>query len=398
MESTQPQFVIRVRQSRTDGRFERFDLTEALNDAPIDQVQEMYVCEESMKTFVFEMFGDRLREAGYVEENAIVYGRIRESYDRGLTAYLFWRIKEYVKDERERAEKALTAYDEAGGQFYVERGGVPNLCVNVKVYENIDAPPEFKDDEEKFNMVCEWERDDFWNSDLENERVSSGGEHPFPKTFSAGRSGGYVIFDGHTDAGKAYRAWVTGDTDDAVMEWDSTVDLTEPTQDSDILLDAYDDMAKLFESATNWVEFVNACKEDRIKNVRGERLDWLQLHIDNERYEFFDYDNCTITADDGEYTISWPQHRREFDDAGDWVDCDENDEGAMVFMMSIPPVEMAPGVFSPGVGPVQSAGFHKWVPAGPVTFGFTVNRETLVEILAPEIVSARSALAALGGK
>ena len=258
-------------------------------------------------------------------------------------------MNDEIKEARKRAENALKAFDAVGG--IMRRGGGKHyLALNVKCYDSVEVP-EFKDDEALMQQVYEWEAHDFWNFDFEDVENHDKyfGEQDLPEIGSIGRSGGHLVFMGTERAADSFRVYGSGTIEDALCEMES-IDANDPDEDPQIISDAYESLAEYFESATKWVEHVKVVMMGRIKNILGEHKEWIELHIENLRYELFDIGSATIIGQgDGTFQVAWPEHARKFKDSD-----------------------------------------------GEETFSFNVDKETLIDMLAPEVARAAGLLSSVG--
>ena len=317
----------------------------------------------------------------------------------------FLKYPELV-EARERAENAIIAFDKVGDVRCTNRGYGPyHLCVNVKVNEYpLDCAPEIREDMEErwYDHQLEY----FWHIDFDGDCIAPDNcNHEFPKFFGDGRNGGYFCFDGVESkrGGPAFRAYKQesnwhggsqeptpeGNIDIALTQYDDVVDPFEWAPDTDDkevleeyvqpLIEAYTEMAEVFESATMWAEVVQSQKEYRLRCYTGKEHYALESLADSEMYEFFDFNNCTIVTDGDKTTVSWPQHKRQFKDVGNWVECAEGDEGALEHGTS----DKKP----PGTNI-----YKKFVQGEPKVLSFTMPRDELLEQLNEDLADAVRAI------
>jgi hypothetical protein len=310
-------------------------------------------------------------------------------------------------EARERAENAIIAFDKLGATRCTNRSYGPwHLCVNVKVREYpLNCAPEIR--ESMSERWYDYQQDDFWNLDFDGDCiVREECPLPFPKFFSDGRSGGYFVFDGNDSkraapALNAYNQQASnyggsgqtprpeGNIDIALSQFDDVVDpfkwITEVRdfegdeekekawvqEDVDGVTAAYAEMAEVFEAATEWAQSVLDIKKYRLSVFTGKEYEALNSLADQEQYDFFDFEHCTIVTDGDETTVSWPQHARQFQDCGKWETCEKDDEGAREW---------------------HDGTFKKFIPDEPKVFSFTMPRDSLIEQLNEELHDAVAAI------
>jgi len=371
-----------------------FDLTPVLDDMEIFEVQEL-LDEDAMISCVHdELFDEDKVSVSDVE----VLGFTADSCAGSLKAYLLKRIRLKVQGVMDRAEEAINAFMSAGGEIY---NG--SLSVNVKCYESMGVP-ELK--EEVMEQLEEWERDDFWRFDMADECHNSDGyfgEHKFPEVYGEGRGGGHLTFRDTNTAADTLKEYTregtwsghhtteAGDILSCIEAWEN-VEADNPEEDADTLWDAYNGLADFFESATKWVEFVKACMRYRIDNLQGKSLDWLRCHVDNERFELFDFDDCDIEMRSGLAIVSWPQHKRKFKDAGQWEECSADDEGAHEYNKAEPVRDVGEECTQQSF----TKAWQRWVPAPLAFFSLELTKTQLAEILEPKFAEVRLALCSVG--
>lgn len=368
------------------GALGAFDIKPALDKLDIEDAQEVVNATDTVWLDLIKQVVKEAKGLGvHVEEAEMLefdrYWEPKNVLTTALIRYVTERIKRETKADCGRADDAMLAFEQAGGGTYRETYGKPYLSVNVKCYDYCSVP-EFKEDETLNSQVDDWERSDFWECDINDTPENHDkyfGEYDFPKCYGLGRSGGHLCFRETEGLAAALQEGV-----DAVHEYEPSVDPNAWDVDVEELKVAYTDLAEWFESAVKWVEYVKGCMTGRIKNLQGKNRDWLDCHIDNERYELFDFSECTITIAGGKATVSWPQHERQFEDSGKWEECQEGDEGAREFTGTVS-VE----------GIDRTTSYKKWIPTGPETFEFTVTIAQLIECLAPEIARATELLTSI---
>lgn len=317
-------------------------------------------------------------------------------------------------EARSRAERAIAAYEEAGGSVRCTNNsyGPYHLCVNVKDREMRNCAPEIRED--KAQEFYDMQVRDFWELDFDGDGICSDRcVHEFPKFFSEGRCGGYFVFDGYESkrAGPAFSEWkrqsawrgggsepTPNPTIDTVLtSFDDVVDpfrWIEDVQDfgdddekrqawikEDVenLTAVYIQMAEVFESAKEWVEVVLGQMKHRGENYEGKNIYELEMLAENEMFEFFDFTTVHVEIDEDVCTVSWPQHARQFMDHGDWVECTPETEGA---------VEWG----TPENTPPGTKVFKKFVPHAAKTFSLKMDREQLAEILNEDMAEAVKAI------
>lgn len=314
-------------------------------------------------------------------------------------------------EARERAENAIIEFDKLGDTRHTNRGYGPiHLCVNVKVRRYpLDGPPEIK--ESMHERWYDMQVDDFWNMDFDGDCiVPEECTYQFPKFFSEGRSGGYFCFDSPESkrGGAALYAYnqqsnwhggsqeptPEGTLDTAVCAWDDVIDpfrwieeerdfggdlaqaIVWVKEDVDAVTAAYDEMGEFFESATEWAKAVKSQMNYRLDCYEGKDHYALDYLAESEMYEFFDFNNCTIVTEDDDTTVSWPQHKRQFKDVGNWVECAEGDEDALEFQ----------------VGKDKPRLFNKFVKGEAKALSFTMPRDELLEQLNEDLANAVRAI------
>ena len=263
------------------------------------------------------------------------------------------------------------------------------MAVNVKTYV-FDTPPELRSGNDEIDIkLQDWEAYDFWEFDMEVDKEMLGTAlHHFPKVWSAGRCGGHLTFDYDGDRGMHERLiqmiQENRDTetqlcyeeeyiDEAHYEEYGTGTDLEVADEIESLLYEIENTVTFIEDATKWVEHVVRCKKYREDNLRGVNEDYLQLHVDNERYDIFDLAHCTAVFDGEKVTVSWPQHARVFKDHGTWVDADAYTPGAVQWS--------------------DDGKYRVWVRATePSTFWFELTVDEFIEAMDPNIAEARRLL------
>lgn len=317
-------------------------------------------------------------------------------------------------EARERAENAIIEYDKHGDVRCTNRSYGPyQLCVNVKVRRYpLHAAPEIKADmhERWYDMQAE----DFWNLDFDGDCIAPEScVHEFPKFFSEGRSSGYFVFDGLESkrGGPAFSAYKQqannyggsgqtprpeGNIDIALSNFDDVVDpftwieencefnddksrKAHVQEDVDGVTAAYIEMAEVFESAAEWAKVVKSQMEYRLDCYEGKDYYALESLADGEMYDFFDFTNVTVKIEGDECVVSWPQHARQFKDSGEWVDCEEGDEGAREWGTA-------------DKKPPGTKVWKKFVPSGPKCFELKMTRDELAEQLNEELHDAVNAI------
>jgi len=284
---------------------------------------------------------------------------------------------------KEKAELAVAAFETAGGEIYHERS-TGYMSVNVKSYANGFAP-ELKQDDNIKEQCWEWEQRDFWDQDMKDAEGSDQSRwllgtdtHHFPKVSGGGR-GGHLLFDGveHSDIAVSL-IYHEHDIEDIVVDqyndWASDY-YSEEEYDEHVHEDTiygFGCIQTFFEDATKWVEYVKRCQKNRENNLAGKSEDWLQLQVDNIRWELFDFTKCTAVFQwavsfvgepeaSCKVTVSWPQHEREF-------------------------LDVTWGVAS------ERAGSHSDQYSGTHVFSFEMDLNDFTDALAPEVAHARSLL------
>lgn len=318
----------------------------------------------------------------------------------------FLEYPELVK-ARERAENAIIAYGKAGGGTRcTNRGYGPwYLCVNVKVHENVNCAPEIREDKQQ--QWYDRQQSDFWEFDFDADCiVREECKLPFPKFFSEGRSGGYFVFDG-TDSKRAAPAFNAynqrasnyggsgqeprpeGNIDIALTQFDDVIDpyrWIEDVQDFgddeekrkawvqedvDNVTAVFDAMADVFEAAKEWVEAVLDIKKYRLNCYSGKEYYALNSLAENQEYDFFDFTAVEVKINGDECEVSWPQHKRQFIDCGNWEECEKDAEGAREW---------------------HDGTYKKFVPEEASVFSLKMTRDELVEHLNEELYDAVQAI------
>lgn len=317
-------------------------------------------------------------------------------------------------EARSRAEKAIVAYEKAGGSVRHTNNnyGPYRLCVNVKDREMRNCAPEIR--KEKAQEFYDMQVRDFWELDFDGDWICSDRcVHEFPKFFSEGRCGGYFVFDGHESkrAGPAFSEWkrrsawrgggsepTPNPTIDTVLtSFDDVVDpfrWIEDVQDfgdddekrqawikEDVenLTAVYIQMAEVFESAKEWVEVVLGQMKHRGENYEGKNIYELEMLAENWMFDFFDFTTVHVEIDKDVCVVSWPQYARQFMDCGDWVECTPETEGAVEWR-------------TPKNTPPGTKVWKKFVPCTAKTFSLKMDREQLAEILNEDMAEAVKAI------
>lgn len=316
-------------------------------------------------------------------------------------------------EQRDRALNAIIEYDKVGSVRCTNRSYGPwQLCVDVKDRKMRNCAPEIRED--KKQEFYDNQVRDFWELDFDGDGIAPDKcVHQFPEFFSEGRSGGYFVFDGTESkrAGPAFSefnrkgSWYGGTqepTDDGTLEsalcaFDDTIDpyrWIEDVQEFDNeekrkawieedvanVTAVYSHMADVFESATEWAKVVLAQMEYRGDNYEGKNFYELDMMLENEMFDFFDFTSVHVEIEGEECTVSWPQHARQFKDKGDWVECTKETEGASEW---------------------RDGTYHKWItPVDPICLSVKMSRDQLVKVLSEELYASVKAIRklALTGK
>lgn len=304
----------------------------------------------------------------------------------------FLKYPELV-EQRDRAMKALVEYDKVGAVRCTNRSYGPyQLCVVVKDRKMRNCAPEIRED--KAQEFYDNQVRDFWELDFDGDGIAPDHcVHKFPKFFSEGRMSGYFVFDGYESkrGGPALNefnrkgSWYggtqepteDGDLESALCAFDDTIDPYRWIEDErefdseekrkawiqedvDNVTAVYSSMADVFESATEWAKVVLAVMEHRGDNYEGTNYYELDMMLENEMFDFFDFTNVHIEIEGDDCTVSWPQHTRQFKDKGDWVECSPETEGAHKW---------------------HDGTHKKWVQAPPSCLSVKMTRDQLAEVL-----------------
>lgn len=300
-----------------------------------------------------------------------------------------------VQEALKRAEDALVDFENAGGEVYADLHE-KYLSVNVKT-NVFEYPPEIKDDDEIRHRLWEKEAEDFWQFDMSEDDfravVLGTTVYHFPKVYGAGRSGGHLIFDRKVNRGQhetIIRAIYENRTIEEELStgdlWRFADDEWEVTDDTSDIDDAVSEIIQELEyataflqDATKWVKHVVACKKYHEDNLRGAHFGYLNGLCDIEDFEIFALDHCTAVIDGDDVTVSWPQHARVFEDAGEWVDCDEFTPGAQPW-----------GAPDDEDGNPVPQKYVTWVQKQePTAFSFKVSLDDFIDAVNEDIAEAR---------